>query len=169
MRNTDKFFSFCNLGGVFVEILQGEDHSRTAQMTEHVVETGRVISDHIILKPRMVTIRCEETNVPVSGESPKDTVRKIYNKLEIMWVKREPVKLYTTHFTYENMVLTNLSSLHNAPFKYKLNFIATFTQINKARISSGVIPDSEMKNKAQSEEVKTGTVGVTNTSIINFQ
>lgn len=149
-----------DLAGIKVEVLQGEDHSRTAQMTEHVCETGRVISDHIILKPRAVTIKFEETNVPVGGVSPKDSVKKVYKQLENMWSKREPVKLYTTHFTYENMVLTNLSALHNAPFKWKMNFTATFTQINKANAKFGKIPDGEMANKTQSAEVKTGTLGL---------
>lgn len=160
MRKKDGGFSFCRLGGVVVEILQGEDHARTAQMTEHVCETGRVISDHIILKPKTVTVRCEETNVPVEGEDPRDSVRRVWRELEKMWERREPIKLDTTHQTYENMVVTNLSGLHNAPFKFKMNFTVTFTQINKANTQFSSIPVAEMANKAQAAEMKTGTYGL---------
>ena len=148
-----------DIAGVKVTVREGETHNRTSQMTEQVCETGRVISDHIILKPRSVTVQVEQSNTPMTGESGPDAVRRVFAQFEAMWSGRTPTTLVTTHTTYLNMVVTFLSSIHKAPNKWTLKFNLTFTQINEALSNPSAIPLSQITNPSQFVAYKTGTLG----------
>jgi hypothetical protein len=139
--------------GIIASVLEGEDHTRTAQLTEQVCETGRVISDHIILKPRQVTLRVEQSNTDKEG-----TIR-LYNHFEALWKARTPFTLDTTHAMLTNMVITSLSAIHKAPFKWTLKFTVTLTQVNLANTKFSEIPEKKMANKAQAAEYKSGMLG----------
>jgi hypothetical protein len=140
---------------IIATVLEGEDHTRTAQLTEQVCETGRVISDHIILKPRQVTLRVEQSNTDKKG-----TIR-LYAHFEALWKARTPFTLGTTHANLTNMVITSLSAIHKAPFKWTLKFTVTLTQVNLANTKFSEIPEKKMANKAQAAESKSGLNGAT--------
>jgi len=148
-----------NIAGVSVTVLEGETHGRSSQMTEQVVETGRIISDHIILKPRKITLQFEQSNTPMTGESGPDAVRRVFGEMEQLWSGRMPNTLVTAHTTYLNMVLIELSSMHKAPFKWTLKFSATFQQANEANTTFSAIPLKQMVNKSQFLAFKSGTLG----------
>jgi hypothetical protein len=168
----------CNIGGVNVTVLESETHNRVSQMTEQVIESGSVINDHIILKPQTVTLQFEQCNVlygkkdAFDGKTREDLatmsvsyvneayfeIRKVYNDLVNMWKSRTPVTLDTFHEQYYNMILSNLSGLHKAPYKGTMKFTATFTQLNLIKSDFTNIPDKEMTNKTLSKERKAGTL-----------
>lgn len=168
----------CNVAGVEVTVLESEEHNRTAQMTEQVIESGSVINDHVILKPRTVTLRFEQCNILYGktdifkGKTVEELASmstsfsngayfeamRIYAKLENIWTSRKPVNVDTFHNSYVDMILTNLSGIHKAPYKGTIKFTATFTQVNVVKNMKPNIPDKEMKNKTLSKEQKAGTL-----------
>ena len=150
-------FNPFTVAGVSVSVLEGEEHQRTAQMTEQVCETGRVISDHIILKPRSVTLRFEQSN---SGSSSASAVRQVFNAMEAIWTNRTPITLNTLHFPYADMVCTSLSSLHKAPNKWTLKFTASFSQINEVNTGFSAISVKQMANPTQAPAYLSGMHGV---------
>jgi len=167
-----------DIAGVKVTVLEGEDHEMVSQMTEQVIESGSVINDHVILKPKRVTVMVEQCNVMFGQESTftgksrteLETMGKtwtneayfeilsVYRKLESMWRSKSLVNLYTFHEFYDNVILTNLSGIHRAPYKGTIKFTAVFTQANFIKSDYTRIPDGEMRNKSQSKEVISGTI-----------
>jgi hypothetical protein len=156
-QTSDTQHVFSNISA---NVLEGEEHSRVAQMTEQVCENGRVISDHIILKPRQVVIRIEQSNAIPDGDG-KAAAIKVYNHLESLWKARTPFDIDTTHASLKNMVVTNLSAIHKAPLKWTLKFTVTLTQVNFANTRFTEIPERRMANKAQAPEQKTGMSSAT--------
>lgn len=148
-----------DIAGVYVTVRESDTHVRSAQMTEQVCETGRVISDHIILKPRKITVQVEQSNTPMNGQDGRDAVMRVFSQFEEMWSSRKPTKLVTEHATYPNMVLTDLSAVHRAPFKWTLKFTCTFTQVNEALSNPSAIPLKQAVNPMQVAAYKTGTLG----------
>lgn len=168
----------CNIAGIKVTVLEGEDHNRTSQMTEQTIEGGAVINDHVILKPLTITLRFEQCNVlygetdvlNVNTKEELESVsanfyngayfelRQVFYKLEQMWKTKKIVTLDTFHKLYDNMILTSLSGVHRAPYKGTMKFTATFTQANVVQSQFVAIPDKEMKNISQSKEKKDGFV-----------
>lgn len=166
----------CNIAGIEATVLEGEDHTRTSQMTEQVIEGGSVINDHVILKPISVTVRFEQCNIlygktdvlqvqtqeelaNISASYSNGAyfeLQRVYFKLEKMWKDKQIVSLDTFHKSYVDMILTSLSGMHRAPYKGTMKFTATFTQVNVVKSQFTSIPDKEMSNRAQSKEKKAG-------------
>lgn len=166
----------CNVAGVEASVLEGEEHGRVSQMTEQVIEDGSIINDHIILKPLTCTVRFEQCNVlfgktNVLNVQTQDELsqistsysngayfelQRVYFKLEKIWKDKQLVTLDTFHKSYVDMVLTNLSGVHRAPYKGTMKFTATFTQLNVVKSQYTAIPDKEMANRTQAKEQKAG-------------
>jgi hypothetical protein len=152
-------FAPYDIAGVKVTVLEGEEHTRISQVTEQVVETGRVFADHIIQKPRTVTIRVEQPNVSFTGNNDLQEAIDVLDKLEAIWSDRGVIDLYTRHRVMRNMTITNLVASHNAPFNGRLKFVITLTQINEVNTTYSDIPTKQMENPSQAKTVQAGMIG----------
>lgn len=152
-------FAPYDIAGVKVTVLEGEEHTRVSQITEQVVENGSIIADHIIPKPRTVTIRVEQPNISFTGNNDLQEAADVLDKLERIWSDRGVVDLYTRHRTLKNMAITNLVATHAAPFNNRLKFVITLTQINEVNTTYSDIPPKQMTNKSQAKTVQSGMVG----------
>ena len=112
-----------SIGELVVDAALEEIHVRTAKATEHPVEKGGNIADHIL--PQAVTVQIEGiiSNTPMNllgyqlyktaanwkaGVS-NNLALTAFNQLDALFAARQPIKIVTTLTTYENMVLENLT------------------------------------------------------------
>jgi hypothetical protein len=113
-----------SVGEIVAEVAIEEIHVRTAKATEHPVEAGNNIADHIL--PESIQVRLEGviSNTPTTAlgyqlyKSAKNLLQKksadndyaqtAFDKLEELFTKREPIKIVTSLKSYNNMVLENL-------------------------------------------------------------
>lgn len=93
-----------------------ERHERSAEVTQHPIESGAQVSDHVILSPErvMLTGFVSDSGVAVLGSQPGST-QSAFETLEAAWRKREPVSLVTGYKTYQDMVITRLNLPRNRP------------------------------------------------------
>ncbi len=152
-------FAPYDIGGVEVTVLEGEEHTRVSQVTEQVIENGGIIADHIIQKPRTITIRVEQPNVAFTGKNDLQEAADVLDKLEQIWSDRAVVDLYTRHRILRRMAITNLVATHAAPFNGRLKFVITLTQINEVNTTYSDIPTKQMENPSQANTVQAGMVG----------
>jgi hypothetical protein len=101
------------VAGVGVRVLKAEAHNLTAQATQYPVESGKSISDHVILNPNAVDIRFEMPN----SEGGTERARYVFNEFIRLRDERKPVNLYTEHASYKNMLIVAFTPEHRAPFK----------------------------------------------------
>lgn len=116
-----------------------ENHERSAEATENEVEDGAIITDHVRLKNRTVTLDCMISDAPVSilglGVSTDDFLgaakdfsggdksafeglvkaerkkpAEAWKYLNELLEKRQPFSIVTALQRYENMVITKLSA-----------------------------------------------------------
>ena len=119
------------VAGVEVSVMLSESHSLTAQATKQTLESGTQVSDHILIEPYTVSIAYEVSNAGDGASRAKDVFETFKNILE----KRELLELTTEHYIYDNMVLTNLTPLHAAPYKGRLQCTATLQRVNQVKIA----------------------------------
>lgn len=111
------------LGEIIVDAFVSEQHSMSAKVTEHPIEGGGVISDHVALQPLCLSIEGLISNTPmhligltafdsgmrfIKGDS-NDFCQLAFEKLEAIYAKREPISIATSLKTYRKMVLESLS------------------------------------------------------------
>lgn len=135
------------VAGVEVDVLVSESHSLQAELTQIALESGAIITDHVIKEPTTVDVSFEMTNTPggmVGGtlgsaiggalgitRTAKDTFEQFENLLR----KREPLKLITAHHLYENMIVVGFSPTHSAPYKGRMQAQVRLQQITRVQVN----------------------------------
>lgn len=158
------------VAGVEVSVRYTESHTLSATVSQQTLESGAKVSDHVILDPTKVDIDFEVTNV---GDGPS-VAKDVFETFKKMLQEREPVELITEHFIYEQMVLVNLSPVHEAPFKGRLRISATLEEVKFVKIevvgreprvlagkksgTSGTKSQKDTTKKTASAPVNAGTV-----------
>lgn len=122
-----------NVAGVEVRVLTEESHAIASQATQYGVETGKSISDHVIMTPNTVDISFEMTNTNGGAER----ARAAFQEFVKLCDGRMPLILDTEHARYKNMVLTGFNPNHRAPFKGAYAASVRLTQV-------GVVGESNM-------------------------
>lgn len=140
-----------------VDATLSEVHEAEAEATEHPVETGVVVADHVILKPRRYRMEGLVTNAPIglslvalqkrwtalrtsdpSIDAPFAAERLsavAFATLNGLLEAREFVTVVTPLAKYSDLVLVALSFPRDAHTGDALRFSATFKQVRKVTAS----------------------------------
>jgi hypothetical protein len=162
------------VAGVIVDVRKSDSHQLEAEVTMNTIETGEKISDHVILRPRRLSVMFEQVNT----NEGLARATEVWSQFRSLWLNRganplnpaipQLLEVYTEHEIYENMVIARVNALHVAPFKGALQFTVEFVQINSVSFEYVAVPesqlptDSEVTNKKASSEVIKGLLEVLN-------
>lgn len=122
------------IDGFEIDVTVSEEHSFDSEVTEHPVESGADVADHVRARPIVVTLEGVVSNTPIgalrdrrssagSTSPPSDALLKLLLIRDL----REPVSITTALQQYDDMLLSSLS-VPVGPDD-ALNFRATFTQV----------------------------------------
>jgi hypothetical protein len=148
---TEKYTGPTMIGDLALDCTVTETHTATSTVTEHPVESGAKITDHIRPDPVQLSItgivsdtpigsRQVQRSIAVGGasvqvtqqEPPTSTTgygRAAWAKLDAIRTAAKPVKVVTRDKTYENMALVSLSVPKESKTGGALYFTAQFKQI----------------------------------------
>lgn len=145
-----------------------ETHDKSVAVTEHPIEDGSNITDHIRTMPEQINITGMVSNTPIvflaSTRAPspikgknrsRDRVKTAYEELRRIMNKGERVTVVTSLRKYENMVLQNLTVSRNVQLGNVLHADMTLREIQIAETSSVPLPKPE--GKGNESEVNRGT------------
>jgi hypothetical protein len=113
-----------------------ETHRLTAELTEQVLEDGSVVSEHIILRPRALSVEYEQPN-SFDGTT---LAWQAWTAAKAMWRNRKVLRVMTAHELYNNMVIEQVSAIHEAPHLGRLTFSIHLKQVYFASINAVVLP-----------------------------
>lgn len=137
-----------------------ETHSSSAIVTQHPVEYGVNIADHVIKQPQKIVVNGVVTNSPSVGQLfnrlpggakfgaralsmlTGSRVREAYAGLVALQNERKPIRLQTGLLVYDNMVLTDISAPNDLEgnLKVTLTFTEVFVVDGKATgVTQGVL------------------------------
>jgi hypothetical protein len=131
------------LGELLVDAFLSETHHLSAKTSEHPVESGTSIVDHIQLQPLTIEIKGIISNTPMSligltafksaqnyfNNQSNDLVGAAFKKLEDIFAQREPITIATSLKDYPNMVLESLMVEREGHTSASLHFSCTAKQI----------------------------------------
>jgi hypothetical protein len=144
-----------------------EVHTDEAEITEHPVETGANITDHIRKLPASVEINGLVTDTPiailasVTARSPvqgalipsQKRSDDAYALLQQFMENGDLVRVVTSLRDYDNMALSSLSVARDAANGQVLNCVVTLREVFKAKDLSILLPvPSEVQNKGDSNQ-----------------
>lgn len=86
-----------------------ESHQRTSTITDHAIESGAKVSDHIIRDPERITVLGFVTDTPGKfGQWFPGATQGAFDTLDKAWSAGELFTVYTGRKKYENMVIESL-------------------------------------------------------------
>jgi hypothetical protein len=144
------------IGVVELDASLSETHSMSAEVTNHPLEEGSEISDHIRKQPDSIQITGVVSNTPlvylanIQAPSPlvndltpvSDRAELAYVELQRIMSQGETVEVVTSLRTYENMALTSLSITRDAASGNVLNASMDLREviIAKSEVVSAPVP-----------------------------
>ena len=148
---TEKYTGPTLIGDLALDCTVTETHTATSTVTEHPVESGANITDHIRPDPLQLSITGIVSDTPIGSrqvqralsiggasvqvtqqEPPTSTTgygRAAWAKLDAIRIAGKPVKVVTRDKTYESMALVSLSVPKESKTGGALNFTAQFKQV----------------------------------------
>lgn len=130
------------IAGVPVSTRFQEAYTYSADVTKHAVESGALLSDHIILHPLKL-----DMSFDISNWEP-DLNKQAFELLEIVFKSRIPLDLITEHKQINNMVMINLTIDNSVPMWGKLDCKVSFQQLNLVTLETIAFPKSAVAPKA---------------------
>lgn len=122
------------IAGYAIDAALRVEQAFEADVTDHPVERGAVITDHVRARPIVVTIEGVVSDTPMGavaalreeGSVPSADARI---RLFELWNAREPVTIETENATYHDMVMQSLSVPEDRETGDACHFTATFKQL----------------------------------------
>lgn len=160
------------INGFEIDAALTENHSYSSDVTEHPVEKGADITDHVRAKPPTITIEGIVSDTPVGDLAtrrstttlPSDDAIQLLRKIH---TARAPISIETSKGVYKNVVMEMLAIPVDAETGAALRFRATFRQIEIVEVVRKVVkvavPRSNKKQKLGAKAAKSSTAGETAT------
>lgn len=146
-----------SVGNVILDATLSETHTNTNQVTDHPVEDGSIISDHINRQPDTLDLVGTVSDFPVywlggtmapspiDGDAtrPKDRVALAYGELRRIMIEGELITVVTTLREYENMAIISLTVSRDAGTGKSLPVTISLREIILVETKEVAIPEPE--------------------------
>jgi hypothetical protein len=122
-----------------------------ATVTEHPVEDGSLIADHIRNDPETVTITGFVSNTPVAVlglNADPSRARGAADSLVELREKKELVRITTDVHLFNDMMMTQLDIPRDADSANALRFTAAFTKVTKVSTEVTQFPEDDTERQA---------------------
>lgn len=133
-----------------------ELHERSAEVTQHPVESGGTISDHVILQPERLRLEGFVTDARLRNPEATRT-QSAFADLDAAWSSGQIVQVITARKTYQDMIITRLDLPYDRP--ESMQFLIELQQIKivDAEEVEGILPaDTPETTDLVTPEQKTG-------------
>lgn len=117
-------------GSVTFDTVLTENHKYTCRVTHYPVETGTLVSDHIVREPEIVQLSGMVSDTPLNILASFNRSVDAFNQLVEIQARRLVIKLVTGIKVYENMAISVLDVPRNMKTGQTLTFNIEFQKIN---------------------------------------
>ena len=98
-----------NIAGFVADLTLSEHHKDTNVITQHPVETGSVISDHVYALPQQVLIQVGYSNSSLNAMADSNYVQSIYQNFLSLMNSKTPFSVTTGKRNYDNMLIEHIT------------------------------------------------------------
>jgi hypothetical protein len=97
-----------SFGSLEIDVTLEETHERSAEITDHPVEGGSFIQDHIVNAPKKLMMTGMITDTPLGGDSgPR--AQEAFDVLETLYDSRSTFTVVSGFKVYDDMAIESLS------------------------------------------------------------
>jgi hypothetical protein len=160
------------VGSLKVDIVKSFEYTYDQDVTEHPVETGFEIADHIVNKPLKLTMTVGIASSPVTWFWKNGYgAKKFANGLQLLEEirdKKEPVTIVRPEKKYDNMVMTSCRVSKQDSTKSIIYADLAFIQIVKVTTQTTAIPENVVTASQEENAGETAAnVGAADTTSVD--
>ncbi|WP_158782503.1 phage baseplate protein [Pantoea sp. BAV 3049] len=167
--NSTSTFSLSDesVGNLEFDSIDSETHDWQRDVTQNPVENGSPVADHIIERPRNLTVTGMISNTPVNGSNifnslvngfnEEDAVAKAFSTLDALYKSKSLVTIYTRYAVYENMVITSINIPRTPDVGDAIVFTIQATQVRMVSTQTTSLPEGVGVKKQTDSSGKAGT------------
>ena len=160
------------VGSLKVDIVKSFEYTYDQDVTEHPVETGFEIADHIVNKPLKLTMTVGIASSPVTWFWKNGYgAKKFANGLQLLEEirdKKEPVTIVRPEKKYDNMVMTSCRVSKQDSTKSVIYADLSFMQIVKVTTQTTAIPENVVTASQEENAGETAAnVGAADTASVD--
>lgn len=161
------------VGSLKVDIVKSFEYTYDQDVTEHPVETGFEIADHIVNKPLKLTMTVGIASSPVTWFWKNGYgAKKFANGLQLLEEirdKKEPVTIVRPEKKYDNMVMTSCRVSKQDSTKSIIYADLAFMQIVKVTTQTTAIPENVVTASQEENAGETAAnVGAADTTSVSL-
>jgi len=125
------------IGAVELDVSIDETHTAANEITQHPIEKGADITDHIRRQPNRLSIRGLVTDHPLiwMGALRNDRSIEAYEKVLEILNNAELITVVTTLRQYENMALESVEVPRNSSLGYAVEMNLSFREVLTAEVT----------------------------------
>ncbi|QKJ86687.1 hypothetical protein PMPD1_1737 [Paramixta manurensis] len=165
----DNLFHVSNevIGSLEFDSIDSETHDWQRDITQNPVENGIPIADHIIEKPRSLTVTGMISNSPITeaeifssqfnSVNIEERVAKALATLDDLYHAKILVTIYTRYMIYKDMVITSINIPRTPDIGDAIVFTLQATQLRIVSAQSTQLPKGLGVKKVTDSEGKAGT------------
>jgi len=147
------------IDSIELDILVEQEHKLESEVTEHPVEDGFPVHDHVIRKPVKLSMVVGISQSPVTwldklGQK-EDKVVKALAEFKRIYKDAQPITIVTPTDVYENMVMTSAAFPRTVENKNLIRIPCEFTQIRKVAVKTADIPENLVSDNTADSAGKT--------------
>jgi hypothetical protein len=130
------------VGFVTLDVSESEDHGKTAEPTQHPIEDGSDVADHVKQLPDTLTLTGTVSNTPVGFLAVDDPTRarNAYDNLVFMKEEAQPLDVVTAWEEYEGMVIKSLSAPRSAAIGDAVTVTVSLQRVRIVASKTGTAP-----------------------------
>lgn len=141
-------FSIEGLVSFAPSLTVGESHQRTSTITDHAIESGAKVSDHIIRDPERIILTGFITDAPAKFFfSQPGATQRAFDTLDKAWAAGELFTVYTGRKKYENMVIESLDLPRDRDGS--MQFSITMRHVRIVETASVKLPKVKAENSSE--------------------
>jgi len=127
------------IDGYEIDVFVREEPAFSNEITEHQVESGSDIADHVRAKPTTLTVEGIVSDTPIGDladrrASSVPPSQEAYERLQDINKARQPVTVVTSLSTYTDMVIETLTPPRDRRTGKALRFTCVFKQVRVAEV-----------------------------------
>lgn len=124
-----KKYARTSVSNIVLDAVISEEHSYNSRVTNYPIETGLIISDHIINEPDTLQITGVISDTPLSFLAPFNNSINAFNSLVEIHNRKERITVVTGIKVYTNMIITSLQVPRNVQSGQSLTFVIDLQKV----------------------------------------
>lgn len=158
-----------NIGAYFFDAIFNTSTEHVAELTEHPIQNGANITDHVIIHPVTITMEigmsdCMARMVADQWTGAETKSINAYKKLVELMEARQPLDVKTRLNVYKNMIIRSISVEDNVSTLYGLRASVSMQQIIMANVSDAKVSAREWSSGGETSKGSVSPKGVDDSS-----